>query len=242
MVIGKNHGVLSPPDVDRSTEATKDPLDLSSAQLETSKPVEQPTGLSSLRRRISVQGRQPASLSATAALRSMTQAQGEPSGAGPAGSMPEKYDASKARSYPNLREACAPYHVKENYPNNVHGFTRWNTGKRNVGEKTQRKLATLNAHRERIALGGEQRSLMNVIGHYQTEKSNTIVVLFDKDGKAPSFYGIHPQDADGKHSWFPMDPDDENIPAEYRKGETYRLGGTWGDEPQYDSDDDGRAS
>jgi hypothetical protein len=160
----------------------------------------------------------------------------------PGGQATATYDKTKARAFPNLRQTCAQYHVKENYPKNTEGLTQWNTGKKGV--KTQRKQATLQRDRERILAGDKPESLVNVIGHDASEKRNTILVLFSSQGKPPSFYGVHPPEADGKSSWFPMDPNDKDIPAEYRQGWSYRLGGGWGDEPQYDSDeeDPGHAS
>jgi len=156
--------------------------------------------------------------------------------AAPGNSAIAAYDRTKARAFPNLREMCAQYHVKENYPKNTLGLTQWNIGKKGV--KTQRKQATLLRDRARIVAGDRPESLVNVIGHDASGKRNTILVLFSPQGNPPSFYGVHPPEADGKSSWFPMDPNDKNIPAEYRQGSNYRLGGAWGDEPQYDSDEE----
>ncbi|MDD2661689.1 MAG: hypothetical protein PHY54_18715 [Methylococcales bacterium] len=149
--------------------------------------------------------------------------------------MSADYDKAKAKSFPALREMCAEYHVKENYKKNP-GHTRFNTGKKGVGEKTQRKKRTLERHRERILNGDKADSLMNVIGADKT--GNTIVILFSKQGKPPSFYGIHAISDDRKNSWFPMNPDDAAIPEDYKEGWQYRLGGVWDDEAQYDSDDE----
>lgn len=90
-----------------------------------------------------------------------------------------------------------------------------------------------------VALAGDrQESLVNAIGRDNSKKRNTALILLSPQGNPPSFYGVHPPEADGKSSWFPMDPHDKNIPTEYRQGWNYRLGGDWGDEPQYDSDEE----
>lgn len=175
----------------------------------------------------------PASSNATHALRAMTAAAGT---ASPDNQAIATYDKTKARAFPHLRETCAQYHVKEKHPKNTEGLTQWNTGKKGV--KTQRKQATLQRDRDRILAGDRPESLVNVIGHDNSEKRNTILILFSPQGNPPSFYGVHPPEADGKSSWFPMDPHDKNIPTEYRQGWNYRLGGDWGDEPQYDSDEE----